>query len=173
VVFAGEVFQGRQAVKVHTTAPKAFAVPHAAPLGQVAEGGVRFGAPARRPACLSPDDLQASIALVPMVVGDEGRMLDLARPHHDGVVIAAFGSGNLPPAAVPAIRRWLADGKPVVLASRCQYGQVTPMYAFEGGGATLVREGVLPAGPRTPSQARMELAIALSAGVRYAHGEAA
>jgi L-asparaginase/Glu-tRNA(Gln) amidotransferase subunit D len=50
---------------------------------------------------------------------------------------------------------------------------VTPVYAFEGGGATLVREGVIPAGPRTPSQARMELTIALSAGTRYGAGCAA
>jgi L-asparaginase len=94
-------------------------------------------------------------------------MLDLARPQHDGVVIEAFGSGNLPPRCVPAIGRWLDEGKPVVLASRCLYGEVTPTYAFEGGGARLVAMGVVPAGRRTPSQARMELTIALSAGVPY------
>jgi L-asparaginase/Glu-tRNA(Gln) amidotransferase subunit D len=44
---------------------------------------------------------------------------------------------------------------------------VTPLYAFEGGGAQLVRLGAVPAGPRTPWQARMELGIALSAGVPY------
>jgi len=59
-------------------------------------------------------------------------------------------------------------GKPVVLASRCPNGVVTPLYAFEGGGAGLVAMGVVPAGPRTPSQARMELVLALSAGVAYA-----
>ena len=101
-----------------------------------------------------------------MVVGDDGRMLDLARSQHDGVVIEAFGSGNLPPGAVPAIRRWLDEGKPVVLATRCPLGEVTPSYAFDGGGARLVAMGVTPAGARTPSQARMELAIALSAGLK-------
>jgi len=30
-----------------------------------------------------------------------------------------------------------------------------------------VRDGVIPAGPRTPSQARMELLICLSAGLAY------
>jgi L-asparaginase len=102
-----------------------------------------------------------------MVTGDQGELVELARAGHDGLVLEAFGSGNLPPGAVPAIRRWIADGKPVVLASRCLFGEVTPVYAFPGGGATLVREGVIPAGPRTPSQARMELTICLSAGVPY------
>jgi L-asparaginase len=68
---------------------------------------------------------------------------------------------------VPAVQRWLDEGKPVVLASRCLYGVVAPAYAFEGGGAQLVQLGAIPAGPRTPSQARMELMIALSAGVPY------
>jgi L-asparaginase len=102
-----------------------------------------------------------------MVIGDDGAMLDLARPGHDGVVIEAFGSGNVPPGAVPAIGRWLEEGKPVVLASRCWWGQVTPTYAFDGGGARTTAMGAIPAGPRTPSQARMELTIALSAGVPY------
>jgi photosystem II stability/assembly factor-like uncharacterized protein len=34
------------------------------------------------------------------------------------------------------VRRWLDEGKPVVLASRCPYGEVTPVYAFDGGGAS-------------------------------------
>ncbi len=59
-------------------------------------------------------------------MGDTGVMLDLARPEHEGVVIEAFGSGNLPPGAIPAIRRWLDEGKPVVLATRCPHGEVTP-----------------------------------------------
>jgi L-asparaginase len=107
------------------------------------------------------------VALVPVVVGDDGRLLDLARAGHDGLVVEAFGSGNVPPGAVPAIARWLDAGKPVILASRCPRGEVVPVYAFEGGGARLVAMGAVAAGPRTPSQARMELTIALSAGVPY------
>ena len=94
-------------------------------------------------------------------------MLDLARPTHDGVVVEAFGSGNVPPGAVPAIGRWIQEGKPIVLASRTPLGVVTPLYAFEGGGSRLVAMGAIPAGPRTPSQARMELMLALSSGVPY------
>jgi L-asparaginase len=116
---------------------------------------------------MSPRRLDARVALVPAVVGDTGQTLDLVRPVHDGVVLEAFGSGNVPPGLVPAIRRWLDDGKPVVLASRCLFGEVTPAYAFEGGGARLLAMGVTPAGPRTASQARMELTIALSADVPY------
>ena len=168
VVFAGEIFDGSQVAKMQATALHAFGAPHAAAVGSAGEGGVQFSAPvpARRPLAV-PDGLRARVALVPMVIGDDGALLDLARPAHDGVVLVAFGSGNLPPGAVPAIHRWLEEGKPVVLATRCPFGAVTPIYAFEGGGATLVRAGVIPAGARTVAQARMELVIALSAGASY------
>jgi L-asparaginase len=168
VVFHGRVFAGVTAAKTHTTDPDAFSAPHAGPIGRVEAGRVLYEArPPSGARRLSPARLTARIALVPMVVGDDGSMLDLARARHDGVVIESFGSGNVPPGAVPAIGRWLDDGKPVVLASRCPYGAVVPTYAFEGGGAQTTAMGAIPAGPRTPSQARMELTIALSAGVPY------
>jgi L-asparaginase len=168
VVFNGEIFAGRTATKTHATDIAAFSAPHHGAVGRVENGRVTYASSVDgRPKPLRPTVFGARVALVPMVVGDDGRMLELARPGHDGVVIEAFGSGNLPPGAVPAIRRWLGEGKPVVLATRCPLGEVTPSYAFEGGGARLVAMGVTPAGARTPSQARMELAIALSAGEPY------
>jgi L-asparaginase len=168
VVFQGDIFAGETAVKTHATALTAFSAPHAGPIGRVAGGQVAYeGPPAERPPVMQPGGLTARVALVSLVVGDDGTMLDLARPEHDGVVVVAFGSGNMPPGAVPALRRWLDDGKPVVLATRCPQGQVAPIYAFDGGGARTVAMGAIPAGPRTPSQARMELVLALSAGVAY------
>jgi L-asparaginase len=168
VVFNGQIFAGETAVKTHATDLAAFSAPHAAPIGRVEGGRVTFGAvsPRRAPPA-RPEGLGARVALVSLVVGDDGTLLDLARPEHDGVVVEAFGSGNMPPGAVPAVRRWLDEGKPVVLATRCAQGEVTPIYAFEGGGARTVAMGAIPAGPRTPSQARMELVLALSAGVAF------
>ncbi len=167
VVFAGKVFAGHQAAKTETVGLDAFSAPHGGPIGEVRGDEVHFFAPPTPPSTLDPPHLGARVALVPAVIGDQGELLDLARPGHDGVVLLAFGSGNVPPGMLPAIRRWCGEGKPVVLASRCLTGEVTPLYAFPGGGATLVREGVIPAGPRTASQARMELVISLSAGVGY------
>jgi len=170
VVFAGCIFDGLEAAKTDTTNLEAFRAPHGQPLGRVSEGRVEYRVQAASRSPLRPADLTARVAMVPMVVGDRGELLELARPLHDGVVVVAFGAGNIPPGAVPAVRAWLAEGKPVVLASRCLTGQVTPVYAFPGGGATLVRDGVIPAGPRVASQARMELVITLSAGVPYGSG---
>jgi L-asparaginase len=167
VVFGGKIFAGQEAVKTETTGLDAFAAPHGAPAGEVRDGTVSYRSPRAAPATMVPARLSARVAQIPVVIGDDGALLDLARQIYDGLVLVAFGAGNIPPGAVPAVLRWLEAGKPVVLASRCATGQVTPVYAFAGGGATLVREGVIPAGPRTASQARMELTIALSANMPY------
>jgi L-asparaginase len=170
VAFHGKVFAGQTVVKFHATDPDAFAAPYGAPIGRIEDSRVVYeagggsGPVGKRP---RPSGLTARVALVPMVIGDTGEMLDLARGTHDGVVVIAFGSGNVPPGAVPAIGRWIDNKKPVVIATRCPTGVVTPLYAFEGGGSRLAAMGAIPAGPRSPSQARMELMIALSAGVAY------
>jgi L-asparaginase len=171
VVFHGEIFAGETAVKSHATDVAAFSAPHARPIGRIVQGRVIYDAPTTEPSPLvQPGGLGARVALVSLVVGDDGTMLDLARPEYDGVVVVAFGSGNMPPGAVPAVRRWIEEGKPVVLASRCHSGHVTPVYAFDGGGARTVAMGAISAGPRAPSQAWMELVLALSAGVSYGRG---
>jgi L-asparaginase len=172
VVFNGKVFGGRTAVKTHTTDLDAFSAPYAAPAGRVERGRVVYqGNDSRRGKSPQPDGLSARVAIVSMIVGDSGEMLDLARASYDGVVVVAFGSGNVPPGAVPAIGRWIEEGKPVVLSTRCSNGIVAPLYAFDGGGARLVAMGVIPAGARSSSQARMELTIALSSGTAYASQE--
>ena len=171
VVFAGLILDGRDAVKLDAFSPAAFGSPHAAPLGAVEDGAVHFaGPPAAGRTRLDPPGLTAKVALVGLIPGDDGALLELARPRFDGVVIEGFGRGNVPPGVLPAIRRWQADGKPVVLASRCPFGEVGGEYAFEGGGGQLFRMGVIAAGPRAASLARLELALSLSAGVAYAGG---
>ncbi len=167
VAFAGKVLAAHQAVKTHTSDLNAFSAPHGEPLGRVSSAGVTYQAPRVKPQAVFPSGLSARVALIPVITGDKGELLDRALPSFDGVVLEGYGSGNCPPGIVPALHRWLDAGKPVVLASRCIGGEVSATYAFPGGGGDLIRQGAVPAGPRTPSQARMELVICLSAGVGY------
>ncbi len=171
VVFAGRILRGRDAVKLDAFAPDAFRSMHTEQLGSVDESGVRYARP-REPdtPALAATHLNAPVALIPLVLGDDGGLIELARPRFAGLVLEAFGRGNCPPGILPAVQRWLDDHKPVVLASRCPYGEVGGEYVFEGGGGQLLRFGVVPAGPRAASLARLELALCLSAGVAYGGG---
>jgi len=105
--------------------------------------------------------------MIAVTPGDDGGLLDLALGNYEGVVVEAFGAGNVPPGAAAAITRWLEAGYPVVIASRCRKGEVSAAYGFEGGAAQLVAAGATLAGARTPAQAWMEMTIALSAGRPY------
>ena len=171
VVFAGRILSGYDATKLDAFALEAFDAPHAERLGVVDGDRVRLtGRPKANGSVLTVTHLTPQVAIIPLVLGDDGRLLELARPRLDGVVLEGFGRGNVPPGVLPAVRRWLADGKPVVLASRCPFGEVGGEYAFEGGGAQLFGLGVIPAGPRTASLARMELVLCLAAQMPYGGG---
>lgn len=170
VVFAGRIFRAGTVAKVHTTALDAFATPHADAAGDVTERGITFGG-APLPTAAEPlvprRGMDPRVAVVTLITGDGGELIDAARETSEGLVIEGFGAGNVPPGSVPALERCREDGKPVVLATRCAAGLVTPEYGFRGGGAALVALGLVPAGPRTTAQARLELILCISAGVPY------
>lgn len=172
VVLHRTVLSGLEAVKTDAGEVDTFRAPRGARLGVVEQGTVFYAAAGRHPAPLPamPSALTARVAMVSAVVGDTGTLVDAARPAHDGLVLVAFGRGNMQPALAAAAQRWLDEGKPVVLATRCFTGEVLPIYAFEGGGARLIAAGATAAGPRAPSQAWMELVLSLSAGVPYGAG---
>jgi L-asparaginase len=170
VVFAGRILDGRFATKVNSFAPDAVGSPHAPELGSVTDQ-VRYAGDSLPHRVIEPRDLSPRVAIVPLILGDDGMLIESARAHCDGLVLEGFGRGNIPPGALPALARWLEDGKPVVLASRCAAGEVGGEYAFAGGGGELLRMGVIPAGPRTPALARLELVLALAAGVPYGGGD--
>jgi L-asparaginase len=88
----------------------------------------------------------------------EGRVSDL-----DGLVISAFGGGDIPPSWVPLLRKIMRGDLPVVLTSRCLAGRVQPGPDFEGSAKRLLEMGVMSAGVLTPLKARIRLAVGLGA----------
>ena len=70
------------------------------------------------PPVIRPNALATPIDIIFAAAGSDARLLDASRVEARGVVLAAMGRGNVPPAMVPGIQRWVADGKPVVITSR-------------------------------------------------------
>jgi L-asparaginase len=166
VVMSSRVFAGLDVTKAHTHLLDAFESPGLGPIGVLDDGDVIFrrALPPPPPVTLPPAPA-LPIDIVPAYAGADARLLDASRQEALGVVIAAMGRGNLPPAMVPGIERWLAENKPVIIASRALRGRVGRTYGYPGGGRRLHDLGAIFAGSRRPQQARIELSLALGAGL--------
>jgi L-asparaginase len=102
--------------------------------------------------------------IVPAYVGADGALMDAVRAAGArGVVVAAFGSGNVTPAMAEAIGQAVAAGVPVVITSRCAAGPTLPHYGGPGGSASLAAAGAIFGGGLRASHARILLSLALAA----------
>jgi L-asparaginase len=167
VTFNGRIFSALDEAKTHTHLLDAFESPGLGPLGVVDEGRVMFRrAVLAAPLPLMPAALGEPVDIVTAYSGSDSRLLDAARESGArGLVVAAMGRGNVPPEMVPGLERAVAAGLPVVITSRAQRGRVGMTYGYPGGGRRLAELGCWFAGTRRPSQARVDLMLAIGAGV--------
>ena len=171
VVMNDQVLAASEATKMHTEASGSFMAPEYGPVGIVDSGQVVFRRvrPAR-PAWQAPDAepgmraarLDTRVDLIHAATGMDDTFLraSLARGAR-GLVIVAFGRGNVPPSIMPAIRDAVAAGVMVAIVSRCPTGRVSARYGYDGGGLDLQRAGAILAGDLTGGKARLALMTVL------------
>lgn len=180
VVMSDRIFTALDVTKAHTHVLDAFDSPGLGPLGVIDDDRVIFrrSLPAP-PSILLPAAPATPVDIVYAFAGADSRLLDASREPIGtggsdranggrGVVIAAMGRGNVPPEMVGGIQRWIDDGKPVVITSRSLRGRVGCTYGYVGGGRRLAEMGAIFAGPRRPQQARIDVMLALGAGLSIA-----
>ena len=171
VVLGGEVHAARYATKTHTTALDTFASPDIGPVGRVDDGEVRIRWRPERVPAVALDDLPTDVEvdLIRMVSGLGPRQLRAARDGDvAGVVVEGSGSGNVHNEVVAELEALVDAEVPVVLASRCIAGRVTPTYGGRGGGAELVELGLISAGELSGSKARVALLLLRAGGADVA-----
>ena len=166
VAMCDRVFSALDVTKSHTHTVDAFESPGLGPLGVLDDGQVIFRrALPEIPPPLTPASLGGPVDIVYAWAGADSRLLDASRREANGVVVAGMGRGNVPPAMIDGIERWHGEGKPVVLASRVQRGRVGRTYGYPGGARRLHERGAILAGSRRPQQARIDVMLALGAGM--------
>jgi L-asparaginase len=166
VVMSDRVYAGLDVTKAHTHMLDAFESPGLGPLGVLDGRGVVFRRSIPFPCdIVDAPGLATPVDIVYAYAGADSRLLDAARAEGRGVVIAGMGRGNVPPAMVPGIERWLEAKKPVVITSRAPRGRVGRTYGYPGGGRRLYDLGCIFGGSRRPAQARIDLMLALGAGI--------
>ena len=150
VVMGETLHAARRVVKSHTEALDAFT--------STVDG------PAQRER-IATDRIEPRVDLVTAAAGADARFLRHAiATGAKGIVLAAFGSGNVPPAMLDGVREAVAAGVAVVIASRCGEGATAPRYGYPGGGVTLRDAGAVFAGTLPAPKARIKLMVLLGAG---------
>lgn len=166
VAMSDRIYSALDVTKSHTHMLDAFESPGLGPLAVVDDGRVIFrrALPAL-PETLTPESLGGPVDVVASYPGADSVLLDAVRERGRGIVVAAMGRGNVPPGMVDGIERWIAEGKPVVITSRVPRGRVGATYGYPGGARRLEDLGAILAGHLRPQQARLELMLALGAGM--------
>jgi L-asparaginase len=152
--------------KTHTHALETFQSPNASRVGTVGNGGVtleRRRSGARLP--VLPSLARGPVPLVSVVLDDAGAIDAAIGREPAGLVVAATGGGNTPPAVLDAARALVERGIPVMLTTRCPSGQPRPGYAFPGGSSQWWEAGTIFTGTLGGPKSRVLLALGLGAGL--------
>jgi L-asparaginase len=154
------IYSARWLTKVRTTGMHPYDAA-SGPIGAIRLGEPIFygGRPSLEPIGVGP--LDSSVAVAAVATGDDGAVLDWHRTRGArGMVLIGSGAGNVPGTYEDPIRRAIAAGVVVVIASRC-LGSTAPVYSGPGGGATLAALGVVDGRGLSPAKARLALMAAL------------
>jgi len=121
----------------------------------------RFNEPLHRIHLPMPQKL-AQAPLLRTFVGDDGSLVRAAAAGGaQGIVVEAFGAGNVNPAVDKAIAEAIEKGIAVVVTSTCIDGGAHPEYGSTGGGAAMEKQGVILSGSLSGEKARILLSVLL------------
>jgi L-asparaginase len=169
VALAGSIDAADDVTKTHASAFDTFRSLNRYPIGRVRGDQVQIPHERGPRRHVTTDSAAARVFLVTTTVATDGTPISaLHAAGADGFVVAATGAGNTAPALLAAAEAAMADGLPVVLATRCPIGAAGVGYAFPGGGATWLRAGAILAGHLGGPKARIALALGIGAGLDHA-----
>ena len=163
VVMNNQINAAREVTKSNTSEVESFKSGDYGFLGKADEDRVVFyRSPSRRQYIPLTSDSLPRVDIVTMYVGADGTQIEAAlAAGAKGIVVQAFGIGNVNQAVFAAIKQAIAKGVAVAMATRVPNGRVLPLYGFEGGGQTLKEAGALFADDLSPQKARILLILAL------------
>lgn len=166
LVMNDEIHAAKYVTKTHTTNVSTFQTPTHGPLGLITKRDILFFKQAQERTRFDLDNIEGTVPIIKAYAGMDETFFSLIDTSQiSGLVIEALGAGNLPPKTMPIIKRLVASGLPLVLVSRCFNGIAEPVYAYEGGGIDLQKNGVMFVKELNAPKARLKLLIALNAGL--------
>ena len=166
VVMNDEIHAAKYVTKTHTTNVSTFQTPTHGPLGLIMKYEILYFKTAEPRVRFDLDRIQGLVPIIPVYAGMTEELLDLLPVDQlDGLIIQAFGAGNVPKETAQKLNALIQEGLPIALVSRCFNGIAEPVYAYEGGGVCLQNAGVFFVKELNAQKARLKLLIAINAGL--------
>ena len=166
VVMNDEIHAAKYVTKTHTTNVSTFQTPTHGPLGLIMKHEILYFKTAEPRVRFDLDKIQGLVPIIPVYAGMTEELLDLLPVDQlDGLIIQAFGAGNVPKEISQKLNALIQEGLPIALVSRCFNGIAEPVYAYEGGGVCLQNAGVFFVKELNAQKARLKLLIAINAGL--------
>ena len=167
VVMNDEIHAAKYVTKTHTTNVGTFQTPTHGPLGLIMKQEILYFKTAEPRVRFDLDHIQGLIPIISAYAGMTDELIDMLDLEQlDGLIIQAFGAGNVPKETAQKLESLLQKGIPVALVSRCFNGIAEPVYAYQGGGVQLQKSGVFFVKELNAQKARLKLLIALNAGLK-------
>jgi L-asparaginase len=163
VAMAGEIHGADDVRKTHTHAFETFQSPNAGRLGMVRDGRVTL-LRQRTPVRLSRIPAAAARPVPILAVALDAPPTSLPSDPV-GVVVAAAGGGNTPPAYLELARALIDGGVPVALTTRCFSGRPEPGYGFPGGSSQWWEAGAIFSGTLDALKVRLLVALGVGSGL--------
>ena len=166
VVMNDEIHAAKYVTKTHTTNVGTFQTPTHGPLGLITKREILYFKTAESRVRFDLNHIQGLVPIISAYAGMTDELIDMLDLEQlDGLIIQAFGAGNIPKETAQKLENLLQKGIPVALVSRCFNGIAEPVYAYQGGGVQLQKAGVFFVKELNAQKARLKLLIALNAGL--------
>ena len=157
-----EIFSAREVYKSSTNLTNAFEAPHYGILGIVDADDVIFYRKSELRYKYEVKELEYKVELIKLYSGVGRKFIDCSiAAGTKGLIIEAFGRGNVNPEIKTGILDAIKLGIPVIITSRVPTGRVLGIYAYEGGAKQLEEAGAIMAGDLKGDKARLKLMVLL------------
>lgn len=159
ILFGRKIIRGNRATKISESSLDAFDSPHSEPLGEIAMDISLFGncrKRDRREKLIFLPRFDNKVIVTQLFPGLTAQLLDyLLGFSFKGIVLEAFGPGNVPDGLISFISKACSQKIPVIILSQCHQG-ITKMDLYEVGENALTA-GAIPANDMTVEAAVTKL----------------
>lgn len=162
VVLNDVIHAAREATKTHSVNTDTFQSPWWGAIGHVYFDRVVFKRKSVSRQKIQPNELVPDVYLIKSVAGmDDFLFKCLIEKGVSGIVVEAFGCGNVPLGVRKGIFEARSAGIPVVLATRVFAGRVARVYSYMGSAGEMYSHGIILAEELSGQKARLKLMLAL------------